>query len=228
MIGEKHKTGQKNDPESSYQHLAELLKSRFGAQDINFQWSAQHYRSVDGLPYIGCSPGASNIYMASGFGTNGLTYGSLAGMMLTDEICGTQNQFAELYSPRRFTPVKSVKNFLKENLNVASYYIKDYTQGTAFKSFSNIPRGEAGLVDVEGEKLAVYRDETDQLHIRSAVCTHLKCIVHWNRAEYSWDCPCHGSRFDYEGNVIEGPALLPLRRPEVLVEDLDSNATPSG
>lgn len=212
IIGEKHKTGQMADTEGAYRQLEALLRTRFGARDMAFRWSAQHYRAADGLPYIGSSAGSSHLYLATGFATDGLTYGTLAGMLLADEICGVQNPFAELYSPRRFTPMKSAKNFLKENLNVAGQYIQDYTQGALFKRLSDVARGEGRLVEVDGDKLAVYRDERDQLHIVSPVCTHLKCIVHWNSAELSWDCPCHGSRFDYDGDVIEGPALTPLQR----------------
>jgi Rieske Fe-S protein len=225
MIGEKHKTGQNENPETSYQHLSDLMLARFDVQDISVKWSAQHYRAADGLPYIGSSAGAALVYIATGFGSDGLTYGTLAGMMIADEINGVDNPFAELYSPRRFTPVKSAKNFLKENLNVAGRYIKDYTRSADVKSFANLMRGEGGLVDAEGDKLAVYRDEFDHLHILSPVCTHLKCIVHWNRAERSWDCPCHGSRFDFDGNIIEGPALFPLQRHNVIA-DMDFDAPP--
>lgn len=216
MIGERHKTGQKNDPEAAYRVLSELLRARFAVQSIDYQWSGQHYRAADGLPYIGSSAGSSRVYIATGFATDGLIYGTVAGKVIADEICGTGNPFAELYSPRRFTPMKSAVNFLKENLNVASHYIKDYTTSVALKSFSHVKRGEGALVDIEGAKLAVHRDDADHLHILSSVCTHLKCIVHWNRAERSWDCPCHGSRFNYNGEVIEGPALLPLQRHDTM------------
>lgn len=226
MIGEKHKTGQNTDPEAAYRTLAELLRARFAVQSIDYQWSAQHYRAADGLPYIGSSAGASSLYIATGFATDGLTYGTVAGKIIADEICGADNPYAALYSPRRFTPVKSAKNFLKENLNVAGRYIRDYATSPALKHFSNVKRGEGALVDVEGAKLAVYRDDADRLHILSPVCTHMKCIVQWNRTERSWDCPCHGSRFNYDGAVIEGPALMPLRHHDTAAE-VDSDAVSS-
>ncbi|HEV7618562.1 MAG TPA: FAD-dependent oxidoreductase [Burkholderiaceae bacterium] len=211
MIGEKHKTGQHQDTEAGYLALEASLRARFNVKAIAFQWSAQHYRAADGLPYIGLAPGSSRLYLASGFAADGLTYGTLTAIILADEITGTGSPFSELYSPRRFTPLKSAKNFFKENLNVASFYIKDYAQGAAAKKLAEVAPGEGELVDVDGDKMAVYRDESGRLYILSPVCMHLKCIVHWNRAERSWDCPCHGSRFCYDGKVIEGPALEPLQ-----------------
>jgi glycine/D-amino acid oxidase-like deaminating enzyme/nitrite reductase/ring-hydroxylating ferredoxin subunit len=216
MIGEKHKTGQNEDTGIPYRNLEERLRARFDIRSVAFRWSAQNYRPADGLPYIGSIAGASNVYIATGFGNDGLTYGTLAAMMIADEISGIQNPWAELYSPRRFTPVKSAVKFLKENLNVAGYYIKGYSHTGVGRKLSDVPRGDGELIDIDGATMAVYCDESDQLHIVSPVCTHLKCIVQWNRAERSWDCPCHGSRFDYDGNVIEGPALHPLQRHDVI------------
>jgi glycine/D-amino acid oxidase-like deaminating enzyme/nitrite reductase/ring-hydroxylating ferredoxin subunit len=211
LIGEKHKTGQQEDTEAAYRALEEVLRARFNIETAAFKWSAQHYRAADGLPYIGRAAGSSRLYLATGFATDGLTYGTLAGMLLADEIAGTENRFSALYSPRRFTPLKSAKNFFKENLNVASFYIRDYAKGAAAKKLAEVAPGEGELVDVDGDKMAVYRDDNGRLYILSPVCTHLKCIVHWNSAERSWDCPCHGSRFSHDGKVIEGPALEPLQ-----------------
>jgi glycine/D-amino acid oxidase-like deaminating enzyme/nitrite reductase/ring-hydroxylating ferredoxin subunit len=215
IIGEIFKTGQHDDPEASWNKLQEHLRNKFdtalGDDAQIFRWAAQQYRSADGLPYIGSSAASSGLYLATGFGADGLTWGSLAGMMIADEICGRKNPFAELYSPRRFTPMKSAKNFLKENLNVAGRYLKDYTQGVDIKNLADVPQGEGGLVEIDGQRVAAYREESGKLHALSPVCPHLKCIVHWNHAERSWDCPCHGSRFHYDGSVIEGPALSPLK-----------------
>lgn len=211
MIGEKHKTGQQKDTEAGYRALEASIRAHFDVHSIAYRWSAQHYRAADGLPYIGLAPGTTRLYLASGFATDGLTYGTLAGMLICDEIAEAKNQFLELYSPRRFTPLKSARNFFKENLNVASFYIRDYAQGPAIKKLAEVAPGEGGLVDVDGDRMAVYRDDNGQLYVLSPVCPHLKCIVHWNRSERSWDCPCHGSRFRYDGKVIEGPALEPLQ-----------------
>jgi glycine/D-amino acid oxidase-like deaminating enzyme/nitrite reductase/ring-hydroxylating ferredoxin subunit len=212
MIGEKHRTGYIEEMTGAYERLEATLRTRFKTDVPAFRWSAQQYRSGDGLPYIGSSVGSAHVYIATGFGADGLTYGALSGMLLADEICGNENIYAGLYSARRFTPIKSAKNFLKENMDVAGSFIKDYAIGSRIKDLANVPSGQGSLVELNGEKLAAYRDENDQLHVVSAACTHLKCIVHWNQSERSWDCPCHGSRFHYDGSVIEGPAIAPLKR----------------
>lgn len=226
VIGEKFKTGQNENPEASWLKLEEHLRNRFDIEAATFRWAAQQYRSADGLPYIGSSATSSSLYLATGFGADGLTWGSLAGMMIADEICGRKNPFAELYSPRRFTPMKSAKNFLKENFNVAGRYLKDYTQSADTRQLADLQKGEGGLLEIDGQRVAAFRDQFGRLHTLSPVCTHMKCIVHWNRAEHSWDCPCHGSRFRYDGSVIEGPALSPLK-PLQPQADIDLSAPPS-
>lgn len=228
MIGELHKTGHIAEMVGAYERLEMHLQSRFNAAAPAFRWSAQQYRSGDGLPYIGSSVGSAHIYIATGFAADGLTYGALAGMLIADEICGNSNQYAELYSARRFTPIKSAKNFLKENMDVAGHFIRDYASSPPIKNVDDVPRGQGSLVELDGDKMAVYRDEQDRLHVFSAACTHLKCIVHWNQDEKSWDCPCHGSRFRYDGSVIEGPAIAPLRRhnPSAASDDVDLSTLP--
>lgn len=212
MIGEKHKTGHIEDSDAAYRKLEAEMQARFDTGATAFCWSAQHYRPVDGLPYIGAGIGSSRLYLASGFATDGLTYGTLAAIILSDQIAGKRHEFSDLYSPRRFTPVKSAAAFLKENLNVAAHYVKDYIKRAEAARVVEVRRGEGRIVDIGGDKLAVYRDDAWHLHVVSPVCTHLKCMVHWNQAERSWDCPCHGSRFSYDGEVLEGPALAPLPR----------------
>jgi glycine/D-amino acid oxidase-like deaminating enzyme/nitrite reductase/ring-hydroxylating ferredoxin subunit len=212
MIGEMHKTGQNDDPDAAYRKLEALLQARFNTGEAEFRWSAQQYRPADGLPYIGASISSERLHLACGFAADGLTYGTLAALIIADRICARDNPFAELYSPRRFTPLKSAAGFLKENLNVAGYYLKDYLKGAEVSQLAAVPLGAGRIVDVAGDKLAVYRDDNYELHVVSPVCTHLKCIVHWNQAERSWDCPCHGSRFSVDGAVLEGPAITPLQR----------------
>jgi glycine/D-amino acid oxidase-like deaminating enzyme/nitrite reductase/ring-hydroxylating ferredoxin subunit len=226
VIGEKFKTGQHGNPELLWNTLEDRLRSRFDVPGASFRWAAQQYRSADGLPYIGSGMGASNLYLATGFGADGLTWGTLAGAMIADEICGRSNPYAELYSPRRFTPVKSARNFLKENINVAGRYIRDYTQGGDTRRAADLQRGEGQLLEIDGQRVAAFCDESGRLHMLSPVCTHLKCIVHWNSAERSWDCPCHGSRFRVDGSVIEGPALHALKPWEPRA-DTDRTVPPS-
>ncbi len=212
MVGGKHKTGQPTQAGDSYLALEAILQERFEVHSSSFRWSAQHYRAVDGLPYIGAAARGSRLYHATGFAADGLVYGTLAGVIVADQICSIDNPYAHLYAPHRFTPIKSAKNFIRENLNVASQYLKDYLQGADIKDIDRLLPGQGALVEHEGTKVAAYRDELNHLHLLSPVCTHLKCIVHWNSAERSWDCPCHGSRFQHDGKIIEGPALQPLAR----------------
>jgi len=145
-------------------------------------------------------------YMATGFASDGLILGTAASMIISDLIMGRENPSAKTFDPKRFTPVASAENVLKENIDVVGHFIKDYIKGSE-KEFGEIRTGEGKLIEFNGKKSAAYRDEDGKLHIVSAICPHLGCIVHWNSAEKSWDCPCHGSRFTYKGEVLEGPAI---------------------
>ena len=164
----------------------------------------------DYLAHIGPNPdGAENVFMASGDSGHGMTHGTIAGILLTDLVQGRENPWATLYDPKRARVQRSSAfEFLKENLNVAAQFIDYLTPGQAKEE--EIPRGEGRVIRRGMHKIAAYRDDGGTLHERSAVCTHLRCIVDWNPAEKSWDCPCHGSRFDPMGKVLNGPAISDL------------------
>lgn len=208
VIGESHKVGQAENDVDYFSRLEYVAREKFDIDTIDYKWSAQHYKPADGLPYIGESL-ESGIYIATGFSTDGLVYGTLSGMILSDLINGRENPWARMYKPKRFTPVASAGKFLKENVNVAGEYLKDIFGKTGKHP---ILKGEGKIVEHEGEKLAVFNDQTGQLHAVSAVCPHMKCIVNWNNLEKTWDCPCHGSRFKITGEIIEGPSLDPLKK----------------
>ncbi|MGZ8194978.1 MAG: FAD-dependent oxidoreductase [Methylosarcina sp.] len=214
VLGEPHKVGHKKDNEICFQNLETYLRARFDVKSVEYHWSAQNYRSADGLPYIGAVNDKANVYIATGFATDGLTYGTLAAMIIGDSILGNVNPWAKLYDPSRHNPLKSAGRFIKENVHVFMDYMKDLPYRAEARSFSDIPPGEGKTVAIKGEKFAVYRDEAGELHQVSAVCTHMKCIVNWNREQKSWDCPCHGSRFTVDGQVIEGPAIIDLPKRE--------------
>ncbi|MCY2685665.1 FAD-dependent oxidoreductase [Salinimicrobium sp. TH3] len=209
VLGGHHKVGQEDDYSRFFDKLDENARRYFDVEEIEYRWSAQHYKPADGLPYIGESTD-DNIYLATGFSTDGLTYGVLAAMILDDQLNGRENAWRDLYKASRFTPVKSAKNFIKENINVAKQYLKDLPGKAEVDSLEEIGPGQGKVMEIEREKWAVYRDDKGELHCQSAVCTHMDCIVDWNDAERSWDCPCHGSRFKATGEVIEGPAFSPL------------------
>jgi glycine/D-amino acid oxidase-like deaminating enzyme/nitrite reductase/ring-hydroxylating ferredoxin subunit len=210
VLGETHKVGQKEDNEECFVNLERFLRERFDIASVEYRWAAQQYKPADGLPYIGRTAGDSNVYIATGFSADGLTYGTLSAMIIADEIAGVENKWAKTFDPRRHNPLASAKEFIKENINVALQYVKDLPYVADASEFSEIQTGEGKTILLDGEKYAAYRDESGRLHVVSAVCTHMKCIVNWNKSEKSWDCPCHGSRFDYDGKVIEGPAIADL------------------
>jgi glycine/D-amino acid oxidase-like deaminating enzyme/nitrite reductase/ring-hydroxylating ferredoxin subunit len=211
--GEDHKTGQEDDAEERFRRLEEWTRKRFPMiGNIDFRWSGQVMEPVDYMGFIGRNPGTDqHIYIATGDSGNGITHGTIAGMLLTDLIMGRKNPWSKLYDPSRVT-LRATPDFLKENLNVAAQF-GDWATGSEISSYDEIPPGGGAVVRHGIKKIAVYRDEQGTIHQRSAVCTHLYCIVAWNSIERTWDCPCHGSRFDPYGQVVNGPAITPL--PEV-------------
>ena len=208
VIGDKFKTGQHEDSEKYVSGLQNYLTERLPVSAFTHFWGGQQYRSADGLPYIGKH--GDHVYFMTGFASDGLVYGTLAAMIVSDQVLGNLNPWEEIYKAGRFTPVKSAKNFIVENADVMVQYLKDMPWNVDAKLLSEINPGEGKIIKQDHEKWAVYRDENSQVHIVSAVCTHMQCIVNWNKSEKSWDCPCHGSRFDIDGKVIEGPAVTDL------------------
>ena len=214
--GEDHKTGQKDDAEERFRCLEAWTRERFPmARAIEYRWSGQVMEPVDRLAFIGADPNDQpNLYIATGDSGHGMTHGTIAGILLTDCILGRENPWAKLYDPKRITldPRVAVE-FAKENLNVAAQY-RDYITPGEVRSVDDIAAGTGAVMRRGTRKVAVYRDERGAVHERSAVCTHLKCIVDWNSAERTWDCPCHGSRFDPYGKVVNGPAITDLEEVE--------------
>lgn len=211
--GEKHKTGQGGATEERYRRLEQYARQRFDISSIEYRWSTQDNNTVDRVPYIGkLSSGSKNLYVATGFGGWGMTNSHVAALLLTDIITGRENPWSELFDPSRFKPVTSAKNFIKENLNVAKEFMADRISTPELEDTVTLPPGAGEVVKFQGDRIAVYRDDDGQVFACSAVCTHMGCIVHWNGAEKSWDCPCHGSRFNYDGKVTQGPANKDLEK----------------
>jgi glycine/D-amino acid oxidase-like deaminating enzyme/nitrite reductase/ring-hydroxylating ferredoxin subunit len=210
VVGEKHKTGEDDLGRGRYQRLRDYVSAHFDVDTFEHAWSAQQYASGDGLPYIGRTATAADVMTATGFGANGLVWGTVAGNLLGDLLRGRENPWAERFSARRFTPVKSAAQWFKENVSVAGHMVSDRLGRGRYDNLEQLAPGEGGIVSVGGERLAAYRRPSGELSTVSAVCPHMKCLVHWNGADDTWDCPCHGSRFNVDGSVIEGPALHPL------------------
>lgn len=212
VIGEQHKTGEGDLNNACFDNLREYMNNHFEVTDFYHQWSNQQYTPADNLPYIGKIHGQDHAYLATGFSGDGLVWGTLAGLIISDLIKGRENPWHESFDARRFTPAKSATKWVEENASVSKSLFKDYLGTNKLKDIEEIGPGQGKVVSAEGEKLAIYRDEDGKLSVLSAVCPHMMCLVHWNGAETSWDCPCHGSRFDLKGEVIEGPSLHPLAK----------------
>jgi len=208
VIGDKYKTGHGDDTSEYIQRLESYLTSHFNIGPVTHVWAGQQYRPADNLPYIGKH--GDFMYFLTGFASDGLVYGTLASMIVSDMIIGKANKWQDIYKLSRFTPVKSFTEFFKENADNLVQYLKGAPSDAEADSMEEVPPGEGKVIEKEGEKLAVYKDENGVNHVCSAVCTHLKCTVNWNPSEKSWDCPCHGSRFKTNGQVIEGPAVVDL------------------
>lgn len=205
--GEDHKTGQADDGEQRYAHLEAWARQRFPMiERIELRWSGQVMEPVDGLAFIGRNPGdRQNVYIITGDSGMGMTHGTLGGILITELIVAGACPWESLYDPSRITLRASLR-YARENINVAAQYVEGYLSAGDVASPEEIAPGAGAIVRRGIAKVAVYRDEDGTLHERSAVCPHLGGIVAWNHAEKSWDCPCHGSRFDGYGRVIAGPA----------------------
>lgn len=211
--GEDHKTGEGADPGQSFLRLENYARTHFGIRSVDFKWSAQYYVPADGLPYIGRLPGRTGpVYVATGFGGNGITFGSLSGKIISDLIIQGSSPYEELFRPGRVKPVAGFKNFLKENAQVIKHFITDRIVTGELQNLAELDRGEATIVNYQDKKLAMYKNAAGEIMALSPVCPHAKCFVQWNPAETSWDCPCHGSRFSPQGDVLTGPAVTGLER----------------
>jgi len=207
--GEDHKTGQEANPSKRFRQLERWARKRFPIGDVKFRWSGQVMETIDGLAFIGKDPGGlENVYIATGDSGMGMTHGTIAGILLSDLIGGRENAWARIYEPTR-KPMRTLKDYVTENINMAAQYAKWVTAADV-NSVEEIPAGGGAVIRNGIHKVAVYRDQSAETHERSAICPHLGCIVGWNSIEKTWDCPCHGSRFDKYGKVLNGPAATDL------------------
>jgi glycine/D-amino acid oxidase-like deaminating enzyme/nitrite reductase/ring-hydroxylating ferredoxin subunit len=214
VLHEQHKVGHMDENRSYPQEIDEYINEYFDVESVKYAWSAQQYNPVDQLPSIGWSTPDQNIIIATGFSADGLIYGTLAGIIAHDLILGIENEWENLYKPTRFPPIKSVPQLMKHNFEVLKDLVTDYFKSDV-KDLDEISNGEGKIIKIEGEHLAVFKNSEGSLKAVSALCPHMGCTVHWNNFEKSWDCPCHGSRFDTEGKIIEGPALHGLKEIDI-------------
>jgi nitrite reductase/ring-hydroxylating ferredoxin subunit len=209
--GEDHPVGHADDFDARYDRLEHWMRSRWPeAGVIHARWSGQIVETVDGLAYIGRNPGDhDNVFIATGDSGNGLTHGTIAGLILPELISGRPHPWAAAYDPARKT-LKAAGEFGRHNLKVAARLAADWVRGHTVKDEGDIPLGSGAVIRKGMRQIAVYRDEHGEAHRMSAVCPHMKCIVTWNASERTWDCPCHGSRFACQGHVLNGPANTDL------------------
>jgi glycine/D-amino acid oxidase-like deaminating enzyme/nitrite reductase/ring-hydroxylating ferredoxin subunit len=206
--GEDHKTGQATDTAKRYANLVTKLKRIAPHAEIDHQWSGQVIATNDDLPYIGQN--AEGQFIATGYCGNGITFGTVAAMMARDWVTGAKNPWTDLFHVDRKLIKLGGWDYLRENADFPYYMIKDRLARAEADSVRELKSGDGMIVKARGKKVAAYRDKKGDVHKVSAVCTHMGCVVHWNSAEQTWDCPCHGSRFKPTGEVIAGPAEDPL------------------
>lgn len=208
-----HKTGHEKGTKEIFAEIKTYLKKHYKIKSVDFQWSSQYYQPADGLPYIGNLPGAiENTYVATGFSGTGMTLGTLAGKILCDLITTGKSEFEDLLSPSRKKATAGFEKIIQENADAVKHFIGDRASLEEMKATWEIHRNEGKVVTYKGRKYALYKDVNGAIMALNPVCPHAKCLVQWNDAEKSWDCPCHGSRFGIDGSVLNGPALEPLQK----------------
>lgn len=210
--GESHKTGQGISMFEHYEALEEFSEQVLGIKEIPYRWSTQDMVPVDKIPYVGqATENHPNIFVATGYAKWGMTNSTAAANLLKDLILEQPNRYEELYSPSRFYTKPGMKNILKDNIDVAKHLIQGKFSMVQ-QNPEDLGNDEAAIVKINGNKAGCYRDHEGQLHVVDSTCTHMGCEVEWNSGERSWDCPCHGSRFSISGEVLEGPAVEPLKK----------------
>jgi nitrite reductase/ring-hydroxylating ferredoxin subunit len=223
--GEDHKSGAADDGTARIGRLEAWARERWPQMgDIAYAWSGQVYEPADYVGFIGRSPQHTEVYLVTGDSGQGMTTAGVAALLLSDLMNGRTNPWADIYEPERKMH-HAVVEYLKENLEAARHWIELLGPAEA-DSLEEIPPGEGALVKMHGKQVAAFRDDSGELHLRSAVCTHAGCTVHWNGFERCWDCPCHGSQFSVDGEVLAGPAAKPLSPGPELEDRLRYSAKP--
>lgn len=209
--GEDHRVGEEEDTEACFQRLLDYTRELYPGALERYRWSGQVIEPHGGLPLIG---GKENVYISTGYAGQGMTFGTVGAMIVADLITGVENPWAKVFDLDRVRPHMTAREFLTENLHFPAHLLKDRLTsfGVEEKSFDEVKSGEGKIVKVDGKKIAAFRDDAGALHCLSPVCTHMKCDVAFNDAEKTWDCPCHGSRFTTDGEVLNGPAREPLEK----------------
>ena len=209
-VGSSFKPGNTDEERQHFAETEHWLTENFDAGPIEYRWVNEDYSSIDNAPFIGWSSSISDGYLiATGFNAWGITNGTAAAMVLADLVEGRENPWAKLFDARRVKPLAGGPKFVKEGLGVAAHLVSGYLARRP-KSFDELASGDAAIMEIDGKRVAAFKDENGIVHAVSAVCSHMGCIVGWNETDRTWDCPCHGSRFELSGDVLHGPATRPL------------------
>lgn len=212
VAGESHQTGQGMDTMEHYKALESFSQNVFDMDKVRYRWSAQDLVTQDKVPFIGpITSGQPNIMIATGFRKWGMTIETIAALLFRSSLLGETNAYHKLFAPSRFYVNPSLKNFFVDNADVVSHLIKGKLE-TPNKTVEDLSNDEAAVISMKGHRKGAYKDQKGTVHIVDTTCTHMGCEVEWNNGDRSWDCPCHGSRFTYTGEVMEGPAEKPLKR----------------
>ena len=215
VAGDTHETGHEEDTEKHYAALEQWAREMFDVESVDYRWSAQDYSTLDDLPYVGRSPRTTNCYVATGFHKWGLSNGSAAAVMLNDVIAGRDNQWLEAFDSTRIHDASAAAKFVKDNVHVGQRLVGDRIARLRADDIADLEPGNGRIVRADGGAVAAYREPSGTVRAVDATCTHMGCTVQWNAGEKSWDCPCHGSRFDTDGAVLDGPAVTPLEAVDV-------------
>ncbi|MCS3797431.1 FAD-dependent oxidoreductase [Niastella sp. OAS944] len=211
--GEDHKTAHEENTNTPFAKLESHIRKFFNVKEITNRWSSQYFEPADGLPYIGHMPGKpGKILVATGYGGNGITYSHVAARLLSSIVLNIESPYIKLFDPNRIKPIAGFTNFVKENVDVAKQLITGFFSKEKIHELADIAPGEGKIVKHDGHTLALYKDEAGQVHAINPRCPHLKCTVSWNLTEKTWDCPCHGARYNANGEVLTGPADMDLEK----------------
>ncbi|GAA5035509.1 FAD-dependent oxidoreductase [Actinopolymorpha pittospori] len=214
VVGNSHETGAVEDTIPLYQDLEDWTRATFDVESVDHRWSAQDFLTTDKIPYVGAAPGHHHVLVATGFQKWGLSNGAAAAIMLTDIMAGRPNEWLEVFKATRIGDAKSVASVVKDNLEVGKEFVSGHLGKLRRHVADELEPGQGGIVELDGDTVGAYRDEQGELHAVRPTCSHLGCPLHWNSAERSWDCNCHGSRFDVDGNILNSPATRPISRDE--------------
>jgi glycine/D-amino acid oxidase-like deaminating enzyme/nitrite reductase/ring-hydroxylating ferredoxin subunit len=210
VAGTSFKPGHTDEERQHFEDIERWLTENFDAGPVEYRWVNEDYTPMDNAPFVGWSSSSRDGYLvATGFNAWGISNGTAAGLILADLAAGRENHWLELFDARRVKPIAGGPKFVKENVQVATHLVSGYLSRKP-KSFDELAPGDAAILEIEGENVAAFKDEQNRVHAVSAACSHMGCIVGWNETDRTWDCPCHGSRFELSGEVIHGPATKPL------------------